>query len=148
MVHTWDMRTRRCLRRDIDEGCLTAAALALAPRGRLYATGADSGVVNVYRRGGPPAAGRGGEAEDGVGATDGGKAASGAARPCPARAAAPARAITNLTTVADTLAFSPDSQARQETAARFLAMCLSFRTCACMTACLISSAGATQARAS
>ena len=50
VVHTWDMRTRRCLRRDIDEGSLAATALAVAPSGRLFATGADSGVVNVYRR--------------------------------------------------------------------------------------------------
>ena len=118
MVHTWDMRTRRCLRRDIDEGCLTAAALAAAPSGRLYATGADSGVVNVYRRGGPPAAGT--LAGSGDYAGEEGEAAGGPARPCPARAAAPARAITNLTTVADTLAFSPDSQARQRNAAWFL----------------------------
>ena len=122
MVHTWDMRMRRCLRRDVDEGCLTAAALALAPSGRLYATGADSGVVNVYRRSGLPAAGT--LVGSGVAAGDDAEVAGAPARPCPARAAVPARAITNLTTVADTLAFSPDSQARQERAAWFLSMCL------------------------
>ena len=120
MVHTWDMRMRRCLHRDVDEGCLTAAALAVAPSGRLYATGADSGVVNVYRRDGPLGAGSGSTYRavgPGLDATEDGEAAGGPARPYPARAAAPARAITNLTTVADTLAFSPDSQARPRAAA-------------------------------
>jgi len=109
VVHTWDMRTRTCLRRDVDEGCLTATALAAAPSGRLFAAGADSGVVNVSRRG-PGAEGRDADA--------GAEPASGKPRrPCAARQAPPLRALTNLTTTIDTLAFSPDSQARPRGAA-------------------------------
>ncbi len=114
VVHTWDMRTRTCLRRDVDEGCLTATALAAAPSGRLFAAGADSGVVNVYSRG-PGAEAAGAAAERGPGAN---LVPSKLRRPCAARQAPPLRALTNLTTTIDTLAFSPDSQARHRGAAR------------------------------
>lgn len=50
MVHTWDMRMRRCLSRAVDEGCFCSTSLAASADGRLYATGSKAGVVNVYNR--------------------------------------------------------------------------------------------------
>ena len=48
MVHTWDLRTHRCLGRAVDEGCVRGAALACSAD--MFATGSDAGVVNVHRR--------------------------------------------------------------------------------------------------
>ena len=48
MVHTWDMRSQRCLRRDVDEGCIRGAALACSDT--YYASGSDAGVVNLHAR--------------------------------------------------------------------------------------------------
>lgn len=50
VVHTWDMRMRRCLSRAVDEGCFCSTSLAASPDGRLYATGSKAGVVNIYNR--------------------------------------------------------------------------------------------------
>ena len=94
VVHTWDLRMRRCVERVADEGALGAASLAAAPSGRLLATGSSSGVVNVYAR--PRAA-----TPDGANM----------GRPMLARAGKPLKALMNLVTTVDTLAFSPDSQA-------------------------------------
>ena len=49
-LYTWDLRTRRCLRRFPDTGNITVTALAVSQR--LIATGSTSGVVNVYDRDG------------------------------------------------------------------------------------------------
>jgi U3 small nucleolar RNA-associated protein 18 len=48
VVYVWDLRTQRCLSRAVDEGCLHASSLATSADGRYVATGADSGVVNLY----------------------------------------------------------------------------------------------------
>ncbi len=48
IVHTWDMRMRRCLSRNVDEGCFSSTALAASADGSLYATGSKAGVVNIY----------------------------------------------------------------------------------------------------
>lgn len=50
VVHTWDMRMRRCLSRAVDEGCFCSTSLAASADGRLYATGSKAGVVNIYNR--------------------------------------------------------------------------------------------------
>ena len=47
-LHTWDLRTRRCLQRAQDEGALRSTCLAACPSSGQVAMGADSGVVNLY----------------------------------------------------------------------------------------------------
>ncbi len=48
-VYLWDVRqTRSCVHRFSDDGCVRGTALAISPDGRHLATGADSGVVNLY----------------------------------------------------------------------------------------------------
>lgn len=92
VVHTWDLRTRRCVERQIDEGCLNSTALTCSNSGRLFATGSNSGVVNVYDRQHRPAA-------DGQ-----------MSRPMAARPVGPRHTFMNLATSIDSLAFSPDTQ--------------------------------------
>jgi len=92
VVHTWDLRTRRCIDRQIDEGCLNSTALACSNTGSLFATGSNSGVVNVYDR------------------QESSAAHVAASRPTAARPASPLHTFMNLTTTIDSLAFSPDSQ--------------------------------------
>ena len=92
VVHTWDLRTRRCVDRQIDEGCLNSTALTCSSSGCLFATGSNSGVVNVYNRQHRPAL-------DGQ-----------MSRPMAARAASPLHTFMNLATSIDSLAFSPDTQ--------------------------------------
>ena len=40
---------RRCLSRNVDEGCFSSTALAAAADSSLYATGSKAGVVNLYK---------------------------------------------------------------------------------------------------
>lgn len=53
-VYVWDVRTQRCRFRFFDDGCVHGTAMAvhdtstLGSRGGYLATGADSGVVNLY----------------------------------------------------------------------------------------------------
>ena len=49
-VYVWDLRTQRCLQRYQDEGCLNGTSMACSPDGSLFATGSNSGVVNIYSR--------------------------------------------------------------------------------------------------
>ncbi|KAK9839364.1 hypothetical protein WJX84_010773 [Apatococcus fuscideae] len=95
IIHTWDMRTRRCLGRAVDEGCLACSALALSPTGTLQASGSSSGVVNIYANQSSPLS---------QGTIDTGAA------PTPAATASPIRSLLNLTTTIDSIAFGPDSQ--------------------------------------
>lgn len=48
IVHTWDLRTQRCIDRSVDEGCVRGTSLACSAD--LFATGSDAGVVNIHRR--------------------------------------------------------------------------------------------------
>ncbi len=48
VLYAWDLRTRRCLARGVDEGCLNSSALAASPLGDVLATASSSGVVNMY----------------------------------------------------------------------------------------------------
>ena len=95
MVHTWDLRMRRCCRRDVDEGCIDSASLVCSRDGRLVASGSGSGVVNLYSRR---------WLEDNIAVSNS------FALPTPAHAPKPLATLMNLTTTADSLAFSPDSQ--------------------------------------
>lgn len=47
-VYIWDMNTRKCIHKFVDEGCITGTSLALSPNEQFLATGSDSGVVNIY----------------------------------------------------------------------------------------------------
>lgn len=92
IVHTWDLRTRRCIDRQVDEGCLNSTALVCSNSGSFFATGSNSGVVNVYDK--QQGFMQGGEVN----------------RPTAARPARPLHNFMNLTTSIDNLAFSPDTQ--------------------------------------
>ena len=96
-VHVWDLRTRRCRLVFADSGNIgDASSLALSADGRWIATGAGSGVVNVYRKA---------EVEEAAA-----RAASAGLGGGGRVSVAPARELMNLTTNVDTLRFSPDSQ--------------------------------------
>jgi U3 small nucleolar RNA-associated protein 18 len=49
-VYHWDLRTRACFHKAVDEGCINGTALCTSPNGKLFAAGSDSGIVNVYNR--------------------------------------------------------------------------------------------------
>lgn len=49
-IYHWDLRTRTCFHKGVDEGCLTGTALCVPPVGNLFAAGADTGIVNIYNR--------------------------------------------------------------------------------------------------
>ena len=49
-VYVWDMGTRDCVHRFIDDGCLQGHCVKVSPNGRYIATGSYSGVVNIYDR--------------------------------------------------------------------------------------------------
>eukprot|EP00884_Botryococcus_braunii_P017829 jgi/Botrbrau1/472/Bobra.110_2s0110.1 len=95
IIHTWDLRTRRCLKREQDEGCLNSTSLALSLDGAYLAAGSDSGVVNVY-----------GRSLEGLGPSGAGPALL----PLRASCTKPVKSLLNLTTAVDSLAFSPDTQ--------------------------------------
>ncbi|KAL8513712.1 hypothetical protein ACS0TY_012995 [Phlomoides rotata] len=47
-IYHWDLRTRKCLHKGADEGCLNGTVLSVSPIGNLFAAGSDSGIVNIY----------------------------------------------------------------------------------------------------
>ncbi|CAI9117414.1 OLC1v1018806C2 [Oldenlandia corymbosa var. corymbosa] len=47
-IYHWDLRTRTCFHKGVDEGCITGTSLCTSPIGNLFAAGSDSGIVNVY----------------------------------------------------------------------------------------------------
>lgn len=49
-IYHWDLRTRACFHKAIDDGCVNGTALSTSPNGTFFAAGSDSGVVNVYNR--------------------------------------------------------------------------------------------------
>ncbi|KAL5544782.1 hypothetical protein UlMin_008566 [Ulmus minor] len=49
-VYHWDLRTRICFHKAVDEGCINGTALSTSPNGSLFAAGSDSGIVNIYNR--------------------------------------------------------------------------------------------------
>jgi hypothetical protein len=51
-VYIWDIGSRQCSGRFIDDGCIWGSSIAVAPGSRFIACGARSGVVNVYETAG------------------------------------------------------------------------------------------------
>ncbi|WJX17328.1 hypothetical protein P8452_07258 [Trifolium repens] len=47
-VYHWDLRTRTCMHKGVDEGCLNGTALCTSPVGTHFAAGSESGIVNIY----------------------------------------------------------------------------------------------------
>ncbi|CAI8594712.1 unnamed protein product [Vicia faba] len=80
-VYHWDLRTRTCIHKGVDEGCINSTALCTNPGGTHFAAGSDSGVVNIYNR------------EEFLGGKK-----------------KPIKAIDNLSTSVDFMRFNPDSQ--------------------------------------
>ncbi|KAG6423441.1 hypothetical protein SASPL_113837 [Salvia splendens] len=80
-IYHWDLRTRLCFHKGVDEGCLTGTALSVPPVGNLFAAGSDSGIVNIYNR------------DEFIGGKK-----------------KPIKVIENLTTKVDFMKFSPDAQ--------------------------------------
>lgn len=48
-MYVWDVNTRTCLHRAVDDGCLSCTSLAVSPSGQFLATGSKQGVVNLYK---------------------------------------------------------------------------------------------------
>jgi len=83
-VYIWDVASRRCIRKHADDGCIHGSAIATSSCGSYYATGSDSGAVNIY------------STENTLASND--------------FAPKPLKTLLNLTTRIDDIAFSPDSQ--------------------------------------
>ncbi|KAI9098050.1 WD40-repeat-containing domain protein [Phlyctochytrium arcticum] len=47
-VYQWDIGSRKCIHKFVDEGCVKATTLAVSSGSRFIATGNESGVVNLY----------------------------------------------------------------------------------------------------
>ncbi|KAJ6660391.1 hypothetical protein lerEdw1_017814 [Lerista edwardsae] len=47
-VFIWDVKSRQCLKRFTDEGCLHGTSIAVSKNSQYVACGCSSGVVNVY----------------------------------------------------------------------------------------------------
>ncbi|KAH7673690.1 U3 small nucleolar RNA-associated protein 18 [Dioscorea alata] len=48
-VYHWDLRTRTCIHKAVDEGCLSGSSLCTSPDSSLFAAGSTSGIVNIYK---------------------------------------------------------------------------------------------------
>ncbi|KAF9618688.1 hypothetical protein IFM89_002383 [Coptis chinensis] len=49
-IYHWDLRTRMCFHKAVDEGCIMGSALSTSPNGALFAAGSSSGIVNIYNQ--------------------------------------------------------------------------------------------------
>ncbi|KAL2489550.1 U3 small nucleolar RNA-associated protein 18-like protein [Forsythia ovata] len=49
-IYHWDLRTRTCFHKGVDDGCVNGTALCTSPTGNLFAAGSVSGSVNIYNR--------------------------------------------------------------------------------------------------
>ena len=49
-VYHWDLRTRKCMHKAVDEGSLSGLSLCTSQDSSYFATGSSSGIVNVYKR--------------------------------------------------------------------------------------------------
>ena len=47
-VYVWDINTRRCVHKFVDDGCIAGTCIAMSPTRQYLACGSSSGVVNVY----------------------------------------------------------------------------------------------------
>jgi U3 small nucleolar RNA-associated protein 18 len=97
MIYLWDLRMQKCVEKYVDEGSIGGTALAASPDGKTFASGATSGIVNVYQY---PAA-----SITAIGGNNGGVTV-----PQAPIYLNPMKALPQLTTAADSLTFSPDGQ--------------------------------------
>lgn len=49
-IYHWDLRTRACFHKGVDEGCINSSSLCTSPSENLFAAGSDSGIVNIYNQ--------------------------------------------------------------------------------------------------
>jgi len=49
-VYVWDLNTRSCVHRFVDDGCIDGTSIAVSKNNQYLATGSYSGVVNIYNR--------------------------------------------------------------------------------------------------
>jgi U3 small nucleolar RNA-associated protein 18 len=49
-VYHWNLRTRTCIHKGVDEGCINSTALCTNSLGTHFASGSDCGTVNIYNR--------------------------------------------------------------------------------------------------
>jgi len=49
-VYHWDLGTRKCIHKAMDDGSLSGISLCTSRDSSLFATGSTSGIVNVYKR--------------------------------------------------------------------------------------------------
>ncbi|KAK8456114.1 hypothetical protein SEVIR_4G279600v4 [Setaria viridis] len=49
-VYHWDLGTRKCIHKAMDDGSLSGVSLCTSQDSSLFATGSTSGIVNVYKR--------------------------------------------------------------------------------------------------
>ncbi|CAL5054318.1 unnamed protein product [Urochloa decumbens] len=49
-VYHWDLGTRKCIHKAMDDGSLAGVSLCTSRDSSLFATGSTSGIVNVYKR--------------------------------------------------------------------------------------------------
>lgn len=47
-VHIWDMNTRMCVHKFVDDGCIVGTSISVSPTQQFLACGSSSGVVNLY----------------------------------------------------------------------------------------------------
>ncbi|XP_065226008.1 U3 small nucleolar RNA-associated protein 18 homolog [Planococcus citri] len=47
-IYEWDMKTRYCVKKMQDEGCLKGIKMTLSSNNQVLATGSSSGIVNLY----------------------------------------------------------------------------------------------------
>ncbi|XP_020295664.1 U3 small nucleolar RNA-associated protein 18 homolog [Pseudomyrmex gracilis] len=47
-MFVWDLNTRKCMNRAIDDGCFSCTSLDVSPSGQFVATGSLHGIVNIY----------------------------------------------------------------------------------------------------
>jgi len=48
-IYEWDMNSRKCIKKFMDDGCLQGTSLALSGDDQYLAAGSSSGVVNLYK---------------------------------------------------------------------------------------------------
>lgn len=101
-VYVWDLRTQRCLQRHQDEGCLQGTSMACSPDGALFASGSNSGVVNIYSR-------EQQQEQQQHTLFDGGDGSDWVLPEAPT-AGKPLKTVLNLSTAIDTLHFNHDGQ--------------------------------------
>ncbi|XP_015177754.1 PREDICTED: U3 small nucleolar RNA-associated protein 18 homolog isoform X2 [Polistes dominula] len=47
-MYIWDINSRTCIHRAVDDGCLSCSVTAISPNSQYLATGSREGIVNLY----------------------------------------------------------------------------------------------------